>query len=533
MDDDPFSDWGLKPVELADQATFTPFLTSLDQPLSDYTFSQIFTWRNSLRILWSMVHSHLCIFANGTGDLTLLMPPIGQGNSTPALREAFELMDDYNAAHGVPGRSRVEYVSDELLHRFDQSGLSVRSMGADYVYDTQRMIELAGGDLASKRQAKNRFMRNHAFCVEPYDADKHLDACVQLLGQWRDRQDAQHNDQPGIAAVKRQKEAVATELALRCAGDLNLRGMIVRAAPAQPDTGEIPCAPLPIRGFTFGERLGRDQSSIVIEKTDLGCKGLAQFIFSEFCSTYWSDRPLTNVGDDWGLETLAWTKQSYRPVKMLQKHVVAKQARICVAVKPSTSPAPVSEISVALDSAIEAPVSDLPIEITPAEPAVAVFIREALRDDLPEIAALEQQCRIGTSVSKRQLHYLIQRRSAVVLVAESGGHIVAEGIALLRQHAKGITGRIHSLAVDQTHRNRHLGRELLAAMLETLRMRGARRVYSEADPGNQAATSLYESAGFGRIGVLPDYYGPHRDAIHMVQNLPASPSLFDPEMAAV
>ncbi len=36
-------------------------------------------------------------------------------------------------------------------------------------------------------------------------------------------------------------------------------------------------------------------------------------------------RPLVNVGDDWGLETLAWTKQSYRPVKMLQKYRAAPQ----------------------------------------------------------------------------------------------------------------------------------------------------------------------------------------------------------------
>jgi len=512
MDEDPFSDWGLKPVELADKATFTPFLASLEHPLSDYTFSQIYTWRNSLRILWSMVHSHLCIFANGTGDLTLLMPPIGQGNSTPALREAFELMDDYNAAHGVPGRSRVEYVSDELLHRFDTQGLHVRSMGADYVYDTQRMIDLVGGDLASKRQAKSRFMRNHAFRTESYDLDKHLDPCRLLLGEWRCRQDAQHNDEPGITAIKRQKEAVATELALRSARDLELRGMIVRAAPAGAPADE-----LPIRGFTFGEPLGRDQSSIVIEKTDLACKGLAQYIFSEFCAGAWADRPLVNVGDDWGLETLAWTKQSYRPVQLMQKYVVAKQPSIRIAV-PAAQPV--------------APAADIAIDVAPPPPPLMV-IREAARGDLPEIAQLEHCCRSTLGVNKRQLHYLVQRRSAVVLVAECDGHVVGEGIALLRQHARGITGRIYSVAVREDHRGRHIGRDLLAAMLDALRTRGARRVYLEVEPANRAATALYESAGFGRIGTLPDYYGHDRAALHMLRDIPAAPSLFDPAMAGV
>ena len=52
MDDDPFSRWGLRPVELADQQRLGRYFASLSQPLSDYTFSQLYTWRNSLRILW-------------------------------------------------------------------------------------------------------------------------------------------------------------------------------------------------------------------------------------------------------------------------------------------------------------------------------------------------------------------------------------------------------------------------------------------------------------------------------------------------
>ena len=133
------------------------------------SFAQLFTWRNSLRILWKEIQGHLCVFANGTGDLTLLLPPIGDTGGDRALAAAFELMDDYNAVHGAPNRSRVEYVSDELLIRFSPQAIHVEPMGADYVYDLRRMIDLAGGDLAGKRQAKNRFCRNYDHRVEPYD----------------------------------------------------------------------------------------------------------------------------------------------------------------------------------------------------------------------------------------------------------------------------------------------------------------------------------------------------------------------------
>jgi uncharacterized protein len=323
MDDDPFLGWGLRSVQITDRAFLAPYFASLSEPISDYTFSQLYTWRNSLRILWTTLHGHLCVFANGSGDLTLLMPPLGDGNTPRALEAAFELMDDYNAVHGVPDRSRVEYASEESLARCGRDGLIVQPMGADYVYDLRRMIDLAGGDLASKRQAKNRFLRNYEHRVELYDPATHRAACRALLDSWKQRQDAQHEDETEFSALKRRKETIATSLTLDCANDLGLRGLVVYVKSANQ---------WQLRGFTFGEHLGTDQSSITIEKTDLSIKGLAQFIFSEFCQRCWADRPLVNVGDDWGLKTLAWTKMSYRPVKMLQKYTLRRLAPVAVAV---------------------------------------------------------------------------------------------------------------------------------------------------------------------------------------------------------
>lgn len=482
----PFSGFGLKPVELADQATLGAYFQSLSNPLSDYTFSQIFTWRNSLRMLWKQIDGHLCLFANGSGDLTLLMPPFGQGDANHALRSAFELMDQYNAEAGVPGNSRVEYVSQELLDRLDPAGLDVQSLGSDYIYDVRRMIDLAGGDLASKRQAKNRFMRNYAWRVETYDPARHLEACRLLLRTWNQYQDRQHGGGgDGLSALKRQKEALACDLTLEWANELNLCGMVVYVR--DPNYGPADDG-WSVRGFTFGEELGKDQSSIVVEKTDLAVKGLAQFIFSEFCRTRWSHRPLVNVGDDWGLETLAWTKQSYRPVKLLNKYVLRQRKPVQVAV-----PVPV-----------------------PPEPVV----REARKEDLAAALMLESSCFQRDRFNMRQLQYLQQRRSAIFLVAQVDGQVIGQGIALLRQHRQGLSGRIYSLAVAEKWRGRKVGRRLLESMLQRLSDRGARRIYLEVEQQNAAAVGLYQSLGFRCIGKLADYYGSGCDALHMMWEVP-------------
>jgi ribosomal protein S18 acetylase RimI-like enzyme len=496
-----FAQWELRPVELSDQSLLNPYLRPLAQPLSDYTFSQIYTWRNSLRLLWREIDEHLCVFANGTGDLTLLIPPIAQDAAAPggdaALAHAFELMDDYNAFHGVPDRSRIEYVSEELLTRFDRRGLSAQPMGHDYIYETPRMIDLAGGGLKSKRQEKNRFTRDNPFRVEPYSGETHLELCLQLLSNWKIHQDAQHLEEANLNSIKRQKEARATELALRHAAELSLTGLVVYVEDA-------------LRAFTFGEPLGTDQASVVIEKTDLSIKGLAQFIFSEFCRLNWSDRPLINAGDDWGVENLAWTKASYRPVKLLQKFVLCKEA---VASSPTGF-----ELR---------PPSDPP----PPEPKETIVVRPASTDDLTPAMQLEERCFDAYCLSKRQLKYLQRSPSAVFQVAEIGGTIVGEGIALIRHHKRSLSGRLYSLAVHPDHRGHGIGNRLLQTTLAELVARGAKRVFLEVEEKNASAVKLYERHGFRAIGILTDYYGPGRPGLHMVCEL-LVPTLLSAKSAA-
>lgn len=505
MPDDPFpplSGYGLQPVHLSDQDAFRPYFSLLQDPLSDYTFSQIYTWRNSLHIAWKIIAGHLCVFANGTGDLTLLIPPIGETGSDAALKQAFELMDTYNAAQGVPERTRVEYASEELLAKLDRSRLDVAPMGTDYVYDVRRMIDLAGGDLSSKRQAKNRFMRLYPYRVESYDPAKHLVGCLALLDGWRVHQDAQHLEEPNANCIKRQKETIATELALRSASELGFKGMVIyageeRREPSGSAAGSSAGSERSeetLKAFTFGEYLGTNSSSIVIEKTDLETKGLAQFIFSEFCNQCWADRPLTNVGDDWGLESLAWTKMSYRPVKLLQKYTLGK-------IKTASVP-------VACD--LSAP-----------------SIRPAIKEDLTATVDLEKACfSSDLSLKKRQLQYLQQRKSAVFLVAEESGQVIGEGIALVRQHKGGHSGRIYSLAVNENHRGKKIGRRLLEAMVDQLTARGVKRIYLEVEQTNTKALSLYQHNGFRSIGKLPNYYGPGCDGVHMMLDLTPVPTLF-------
>ncbi|WP_375451185.1 ribosomal protein S18-alanine N-acetyltransferase [uncultured Devosia sp.] len=78
------------------------------------------------------------------------------------------------------------------------------------------------------------------------------------------------------------------------------------------------------------------------------------------------------------------------------------------------------------------------------------------------------------------------------------------GFALIRQAAD--EAELLTIAVDPKWRGKHVGRALLRAALDDLRMSPARRMFLEVDEQNAAAIRLYSGQGFTRIGARKGYY---------------------------
>jgi [ribosomal protein S18]-alanine N-acetyltransferase len=90
------------------------------------------------------------------------------------------------------------------------------------------------------------------------------------------------------------------------------------------------------------------------------------------------------------------------------------------------------------------------------------------------------------------------------LVAEDGGSVV--GYAGLV--ATGHQADVQTLGVRADHQGRGLGGELLRALLDEARRRGAGEVLLDVRAENAAAQALYARHGFERIGVRRGYYRP-------------------------
>lgn len=143
--------------------------------------------------------------------------------------------------------------------------------------------------------------------------------------------------------------------------------------------------------------------------------------------------------------------------------------------------------------------------------------------DADAIAAIERQAFGATDdqFSLRRVRSLIVNPRAIVASAEDGGRIVGWCVALMRRHARARSGRIYSVAVDQTRTGRGVGRTILTWSLDALAEAGITRVYLEVRTSNHGAIGLYRSLGFSEITRLPDYYNDGGEGVRMRRLGPA------------
>ncbi|MDQ3103001.1 MAG: GNAT family N-acetyltransferase, partial [Actinomycetota bacterium] len=93
---------------------------------------------------------------------------------------------------------------------------------------------------------------------------------------------------------------------------------------------------------------------------------------------------------------------------------------------------------------------------------------------------------------REELERLVERSPGALLVAERGGEIVGALIAAFDGHR----GHMHRLAVAEPERGAGLGRRLIEAGHELLRELGARRVDAIVGVEEEAASALWQRAGY-------------------------------------
>jgi ribosomal-protein-alanine acetyltransferase len=156
------------------------------------------------------------------------------------------------------------------------------------------------------------------------------------------------------------------------------------------------------------------------------------------------------------------------------------------------------------------------------------MIRPARLQDLESLVAIENRSFDVDRFSRRSFRYLLTKANAETLVYEEQDRVLAYVMLLFNTGTS--LARLYSLAVDPVLRGKGIGSALIEAAEASAVGHDCIYLRLEVRRDNTTAIRLYEKLGYKRIGVLPDYYEDHMEALRHEKLL--APHL-EPDMVRV
>jgi hypothetical protein len=263
-------------------------------------------WRNAYQIEWAVEEDFLYIRASW-GNHKFALQPFGPHQR---LVSALETWQRYFTGLGLPFVMQgveapvVNLIQEQLPGQFEI--VSDRD-NFDYVYRAEDLIELKGRSYHSKKNHVNSFRKNYSdYQYLPLTTDL-IGQCVENTIEWCKKRGCYKD--PLLLAEKDAIIEVLNNFSV-----LGLEGGVITIGDK-------------VEAFSFGEPLNTDTAVIHVEKGNPDIKGIYAVINQEFCQNSWSHMEYINREEDMGIPGLRKAKQSYHPVKMVEKFVITSHRK--------------------------------------------------------------------------------------------------------------------------------------------------------------------------------------------------------------
>lgn len=288
-----------RPVEIEDREYVGSLFAAMQPEVSELNFTNLFMFRHVHDYRLSGLNGNLIIQARSYSKVPYFFPPVGD-NMIP---ETLGAMMEHMRADGLA--PSVDIAWKGFIDRHVAGlGLYVHEPdpdNADYVYDASQLIELSGRKFHDKKNLKNRFIKTYGGRFEYRVLTPELvTEAMELTGEWcRDKCTA---DSPSTFG-----ETEATMCALENLDRLSTKGGVVLV------DGKV-------QALSLGEELNREMVVVHVEKANAEFQGLYQYMSSEFLAREFAGYRYVNREQDLGEPNLRKSKQSYNPVRMVEKY---------------------------------------------------------------------------------------------------------------------------------------------------------------------------------------------------------------------
>lgn len=294
-------------------------LTKADKPLLDryfqsryyenshFTFTNLYMWREPYQVKWCEEDGVLYMTCQWDGQLMALQPY----GPEEKMKEATEKFLAYFEQQGQPFvMTGIEKSYVQVLENYTGASFAIEADrdNFDYVYLAEKLISLSGRKLHSKKNHLNAFRKLYPQAEYLPITEEILSDCLEELQRWYDIRIKDEPDDPFIGWESRAIREVFEDYAY-----FGLKGGAIRL------DGRI-------IAFTFGEQLNTDSVVVHVEKADPNIRGVYPAINQAYVKNCWQGMTYINREEDMGHEGLRKAKESYKPVKMIEKFNIKRLA---------------------------------------------------------------------------------------------------------------------------------------------------------------------------------------------------------------
>lgn len=288
-----------KLITLEDKEWMKNYLRESDFQGCDYSFTNLFLWKDISQVEVADYAGMLCIrskrlsrnqyiytFPAGNGDLRQAVEAMRRNarqENNPFVLRGFGEQEKKRLEEACPGQFEFESIRKEW----------------DYLYSVEALAELKGKKYHGKRNHIARFMDRGEWELRPITAEN-KEACKAMCDRWYEKQKENGKtdsllDRPVVETAFEHFETFGlTGVALYLEGE--------------------------IVGVTMGEPLNSDTFAVHIEKAYSDIQGAYPMLNKQFVLNFMQGFTYVNREEDDGEPGLRKAKESYYPVKMLEKY---------------------------------------------------------------------------------------------------------------------------------------------------------------------------------------------------------------------
>jgi len=298
-----------KEINLEDQAFFNSYFQKYPPQTSEFTFTNLYMWRNFYGFVFMEWKDHLLLFsrdifkvkkipASGNKESFYFFPPIGP-NPADVIISLFKDIKDVEF-HRVPEQT-VENVRNHI--KFSSLNIDIMEDrdNWDYVYEIEDLKNLPGNRYRQNRRWLNKFLENYEYDFKVL-TETEVALCKKLQLEWCVLRQCEDDEE-----LKEEEQAIYD--ALDNFSTLGFQGALI-------------CVDDKCAAYTFGEMLNPETLVIHVEKAHMDYEGAYQAIGNLFLKNTIKNVIYVNREQDLGVPGLRRAKESYKPIRMEQKSIL-------------------------------------------------------------------------------------------------------------------------------------------------------------------------------------------------------------------